>query len=100
MPMSIMPILMYHSVADSTTDGFRKYTVTPGRLAEHLVALHDAGWRTVGLTDALTQLRADTAHTSPRVVALPFDDGLADFHAYALPVLCSASARASLFVPT
>jgi peptidoglycan/xylan/chitin deacetylase (PgdA/CDA1 family) len=91
---------MYHSVADHTTEGFREYTVTPSRLAEHLAALKTAGWRAVGVTEALAQLSADAHDTGHRVVALTFDDGLADFHAYALPVLCEASVRASLFVPT
>ncbi|MDT5038133.1 MAG: hypothetical protein QOE03_3318 [Micromonosporaceae bacterium] len=94
-----VPILMYHSVAPTTTDGFRPYTVTPARLREHLAALRAAGWRPVTFAAAAAMLAADRPPPAD-VVALTFDDGLADFATHALPQLAAHAATATLFVPT
>jgi peptidoglycan/xylan/chitin deacetylase (PgdA/CDA1 family) len=69
--------------------------VGPGRLAEQLEALADAGFSLLGLTEALARRRDDA--TAP-VVALTFDDGFRDFRTAALPALAAVNARATLYV--
>jgi peptidoglycan/xylan/chitin deacetylase (PgdA/CDA1 family) len=103
-PTSI-PVLTYHSVAYVTTASFRQFTVTPSRFAEHLAALRTAGWRTVTFTEAVAMLRGPSSAgedrpPADRVVAVTVDDGLADFHTHALPLLAAERAAATLFVPT
>ncbi|NMO52873.1 polysaccharide deacetylase family protein [Actinoplanes sp. TBRC 11911] len=91
---------MYHSVAGRMTDGFRDFTVTADRLAEHLAALRDGGWQTITLSEAAAQLRRPDHDQRRRLVALTFDDAYADFATHAMPALAAARAKATLFVPT
>src|SRR3954470_14755665 len=88
-----MPALMYHSV--SAVDGpMRDLAVPPALLAEQLGALTDAGYRLVGLSEALDLLDAGS---TDRLLAVTFDDGYRDFLTAALPVLREAGARATLY---
>jgi peptidoglycan/xylan/chitin deacetylase (PgdA/CDA1 family) len=89
---------MYHSVNNATTKGFAQFTVTPTRFREHLAALRAAGWTTVTFAEAADRLRA--GRPAERLVAVTIDDGLADFHEHALPILESSGTAATLFVPT
>jgi peptidoglycan/xylan/chitin deacetylase (PgdA/CDA1 family) len=84
---------MYHSVS-ATTGPHRDLAVPPRRLAEHLDALTDAGYRLVGLSEALDLLDAGT---DDRLLALTFDDGYRDFLTAGLPALEKAGARATLY---
>jgi peptidoglycan/xylan/chitin deacetylase (PgdA/CDA1 family) len=92
-PAWTLPALMYHSVS-AMAGPYRDLAVPPGRLAEHLAALTDAGYRLAGLSEALDLLDAGT---TDRVVALTFDDGYRDFLTSGLPALEKAAARATLY---
>ena len=88
-----MPALMYHSV--SAVDGpLRGLAVPPERLAEQLAALTAAGYRLVGLTEALDLL--DQGHPE-KLIAVTFDDGYRNFLTEAVPALAAAGARATLY---
>jgi peptidoglycan/xylan/chitin deacetylase (PgdA/CDA1 family) len=88
-----MPALMYHSVS-AVGGPMRDLAVPPKRLAEQLRALADAGYRLVGLSEALDLLAAGT---DDRLVAVTFDDGYRDFLAGGVPALDRAGARATLY---
>ncbi|AGL18387.1 polysaccharide deacetylase family protein [Actinoplanes sp. N902-109] len=88
-----LPALMYHSVS-AVAGPLHDLAVPPARLAEHLTALGAAGYRLVGLTEALDLL--DQGCTD-KLVAVTFDDGYRDFSTQALPVLDRAGARATLY---
>jgi peptidoglycan/xylan/chitin deacetylase (PgdA/CDA1 family) len=92
-PAWTLPALMYHSVS-ATAGPLRDLAVPPRRLDEHLSALTDAGYRLVGLSEAL-DLR-DAGVTDP-LVALTFDDGYRDFLTAGVPALEKAGARATLY---
>jgi peptidoglycan/xylan/chitin deacetylase (PgdA/CDA1 family) len=91
-----LPVLMYHSVANTSVETAPPRAVAKERLAEQLGALAGAGWELVGLTEALAILDAEPGR---RVVALTFDDGLLDFH-NAHEVMQDLGARSTLYVPT
>lgn len=88
-----MPALMYHSVS-ALGGPLRDLAVPPKRLAEQLGALGAAGYRLVGLTEALDLLDAGS---TDRLLAVTFDDGYRDFLAEGLPALANAGARATLY---
>ncbi|WP_432825464.1 polysaccharide deacetylase family protein [Dactylosporangium sp. CA-092794] len=94
-----VPILMYHSVSDQMTPGYRRWTVTPARFEQHLAALCAEGWQTVTFGRAAAALRDGTA-LPDKTVVVTVDDGLADFHTAAMPLLQAYGATATLFVPT
>lgn len=96
---TMVPVLMYHSISDVSTAGFRPYTVSPARFAAHLAYLSAAGYRTVTISE-LTSLR-DSGRLPPKqTVALTFDDGFRDFVTHAVPLLSAVGYHSTLFVPT
>jgi peptidoglycan/xylan/chitin deacetylase (PgdA/CDA1 family) len=88
-----MPALMYHSVS-AVGGPMRDLAVPPDRLAEQLAALTDAGYRLVGLSEALDLLDAGS---TDRLLAVTFDDGYRDFLTAGVPALRAAGARATLY---
>jgi peptidoglycan/xylan/chitin deacetylase (PgdA/CDA1 family) len=84
---------MYHSVS-AVGGPLRDLAVPPHLLAEQLGALTDAGYRLVGLTEALDLLAAGS---TDRLLAVTFDDGYRDFLTEAVPVLQQTGARATLY---
>lgn len=91
-----MPILLYHSVNDRPPGEFGPYAVSRRQFAAHLDALAGLGFttRTVGQL-----LAARTAGTPlpERTAVLTFDDGFADFAAYAWPELATRGLAATLY---
>jgi peptidoglycan/xylan/chitin deacetylase (PgdA/CDA1 family) len=88
-----MPVLMYHSVSE-VGGPLRDLAVPRKRLAEQLGALVAAGYRLVGLTEALDLL---TAGTTEKLLAVTFDDGYLDFLTEGVPALAAADAGATLY---
>jgi peptidoglycan/xylan/chitin deacetylase (PgdA/CDA1 family) len=97
-----VPILMYHQI---TAPGRAGGADRPGRLAvpadrfaEQLDRIAEGGFQTV----TAGELAAATAAGRPlsRAIVLTFDDGFADFHHRALPLLLSYGFTATLFVTT
>ncbi|GAA1620254.1 polysaccharide deacetylase family protein [Actinoplanes couchii] len=93
MTWSTLPALMYHSVS-SVGGPLRDLAVPPERLAEQLAALSGAGYRLVGLTEALDLLERGSAE---KMVAVTFDDGYRDFLTQGVPALRKAGAGATLY---
>lgn len=87
-------VLMYHSVANCDDDPYH-VTVSPRRLAAHLGWLRRAGFTGVGVGELL---RARAEGGGRRLVGLTFDDGYADFHTAAVPLLRAYGHRATVFV--
>lgn len=92
--MSIIPILMYHSILAEGTAGFRKFTLTPSLFAAHITYMFEQGYNLLSVADLIGK----PLPTKP--VVLTFDDGFLDFYTAALPVLQRHNASASLFIPT
>ena len=85
---------MYHSVGDCSHDPYR-VTVSPRRLDRQLGWLRRRGLRGVGVRELLA---ARARGAGQDLVGLTFDDGYADFVAYALPLLRHHGCGATLFV--
>ncbi|AGZ43273.1 hypothetical protein AFR_25035 [Actinoplanes friuliensis DSM 7358] len=93
MTVTAMPALMYHSVS-AVGGPLSDLAVPRGRLAEQLGALTAAGYRLVGLSEALDLLDAGC---TDKLVAVTFDDGYRDFLTDGVPVLAEAGAGATLY---
>jgi peptidoglycan/xylan/chitin deacetylase (PgdA/CDA1 family) len=87
---------MYHSISTVTGGPLRHLAVPPALLTDQLVALREAGFTLLGLTEALR--RHDTDPVGARVVAVTFDDGFANFLTGGLAALAAARARATLYL--
>ena len=89
---------MYHSIAAGSGAAFRRYTVAPEEFAAQLDTLARLGYRTVTVAELARQRQA--GDVPPRTVALTFDDGYADFHSAALPLLRAHGFPATLYMAT
>lgn len=94
-PRATVAILMYHSIAATTTHSFAKLTVDPALFEEHLVALREQSAEVI----PFSQVPAALAE-GRRAVAITIDDGLADAADAAAPALLRHGLPATLFVPS
>jgi len=97
-----IPILMYHSISDAHDSSRHPYyrTVTsPQVFGRHLTFLHDRGYKTISLCDAVQLLRGPEADMQ-RAVVITFDDGFQDFYMHAFPHLTGHGFSATMFLPT
>jgi peptidoglycan/xylan/chitin deacetylase (PgdA/CDA1 family) len=96
---AVLPVLLYHDVADGPAhERFRRYVVPPGLLDEHLSALASAGYRTAHAS-AVLQPSAAAGDSRP-VVYLTFDDGYRSFATAVMPALVRYGMTGTVFVPT
>src|SRR5947208_737034 len=95
-----VPILMYHSISQSTNPKFKQFAVPPALFAEQMAYLHQHAYTPITVTQFINA-RAQEQHALPeRPVILTFDDGFADFFTDALPILQQYDFTATLYVTT
>ncbi|MEO5874194.1 MAG: polysaccharide deacetylase family protein [Streptosporangiaceae bacterium] len=85
------PILMYHSVRDDPPPETAGLAVSPAVFADQMAVLADNGF---------TPVRLGTVDLPAKPICITFDDGYADFHTHALPVLEAHGFPATVFVTT
>jgi peptidoglycan/xylan/chitin deacetylase (PgdA/CDA1 family) len=90
---------MYHSVRADAPPGTHRLSVHPTAFAQQLDVLREQGCTTVTFA-ALGEALRSGSPLPERTVVLTFDDGYADFHEQALPLLDSRGFTATVFVTT
>jgi peptidoglycan/xylan/chitin deacetylase (PgdA/CDA1 family) len=93
-----LPVLLYHSVADSVDPRFAEWAVTPALFAAHMDFLRSEGYRT--LTVRELAVGGGGAAAADRTVVITFDDGFEDFYTAAWPHLERNGLTATVFVTT
>ncbi len=91
-------ILMYHEIAPRSETASR-LAVSPEAWSAQLAFLADEGYQTVTAAE-LSAVFAGRGQLPDRSVVLTFDDGYADFHSRAMPLLDRYGFRATVFVTT
>jgi peptidoglycan/xylan/chitin deacetylase (PgdA/CDA1 family) len=94
-----VPILMYHEIA-GRADTASRLAVPPDSFAAQVRHLHDSGYTTLTFSALAAILDGEMARLPERPIVLTFDDGFADFHSQALPVLRQYGFTATVFVTT
>jgi peptidoglycan/xylan/chitin deacetylase (PgdA/CDA1 family) len=94
-----VPILMYHEIAESH-ETHSRLAVSPANFAAQLGYLRSAGFTALTAAELSARLATDTGPLPDRPVVLTFDDGYADFHSRAMPLLDQHGFTATLFVTT
>lgn len=82
-----VPILMYHSVTDSPNKETRPLAVRTSDFTDQLAYLKDGGFTPLTVAELVGSLHGTGPTMPDRPVVITFDDGYADFHTEALPVL-------------
>ncbi|MGH3570851.1 MAG: polysaccharide deacetylase family protein [Pseudonocardiaceae bacterium] len=96
--MTIVPVLLYHSVSADPAPWIAPYTVTPQVFARHL-ELMAASNRTPLTVSHLVDALAGREKLPPRPLLVTFDDGFADF-ADAASMLAARDMPSTLYVTT
>ncbi len=96
-----LPILMYHSVSnrEERTHPYYRTVTSPEVFAEQMQYLHENGYVTLRLSEAVKWLEAP-CNGRGRPVVITFDDGFQDFYSNAFPILSRHSFSATMFLPT
>ncbi len=93
-----LPILIYHHIGVRTEPlGHRRLWVSTERFREQMAFLVQAGYRSLGLTEAVRAFSAGDPSLD-RAAVLTFDDGYANFLDEAYPVLREFRLKATVFV--
>jgi peptidoglycan/xylan/chitin deacetylase (PgdA/CDA1 family) len=92
-------ILMYHRVVPHRRESAPPDTVSPARFRAQLEGLLERGFEFVSLADVVAASERGE-QLAPRTVVVTFDDGFANVHEHALPVLADLGIPATVFVVT
>jgi peptidoglycan/xylan/chitin deacetylase (PgdA/CDA1 family) len=93
-----VPVLMYHEITTSPF-GSARLAVSPASFAAQVTYLRDNGFTGITAGQVASAL-AQGERLPNRSVVLTFDDGFADFHEAALPILQRYGFTATLYVTT
>jgi peptidoglycan/xylan/chitin deacetylase (PgdA/CDA1 family) len=96
---SRVPVLMYHEISGPAATQ-SKLAVAPDVLADQLGYLSEAGYTALTAGNLAALLAGGPGRLPERPVVLTFDDGYADFHSSALPLLAQHGLAGTLFMTT
>ncbi|WP_285028982.1 polysaccharide deacetylase family protein [Mycolicibacterium sp. lyk4-40-TYG-92] len=96
--MTVIPILLYHSISDAPEPWIAPYAVSPATFAQHLNLVAESG-RTALTVSELGAALSGHASLPQRPVVITFDDGFADFVG-AAEILAERGLRSTLYVTT
>lgn len=95
-----IPILLYHSVAETVAPRYSRWAVKPTAFAAQMAHLRRAGYQALTVTQLAQILTQMPTALPTKPVVITFDDGLADFYTDALPVLQQYELPATLYITT
>lgn len=96
--MTIIPILLYHSVSQEPEQWIARFAVSPDTFAEHVELIANSGRTPMTVSDLCAAMRG-LRPLPPRPVAITFDDGFADFFD-AATLLATHHIPSTLYVTT
>ncbi|MGH4021361.1 MAG: polysaccharide deacetylase family protein [Pseudonocardiaceae bacterium] len=94
-----IPIMMYHAISEHPAAATRTLSVRPEMFAAQLALLREHGFTPLTFSGLGLALLGDGG-LPERPIVLTFDDGYADFHREALPLLTRYGCEATVFVTT
>ena len=94
-----IPILMYHSISQSTNPRYRDLCVSPASFAAQMDYLCQHAYMPLNTTQLIDALTGKIL-LPERPVVITFDDGFADFYHHALPALSRYNFTATLYIAT
>jgi len=99
MPATVVPILLYHSIAARPSALIRPFSVTPDVFGRHLDCILELGFSALTVSDLVAAMNGSGA-LPERPIVITFDDGFVDFDEHALPALRRRRLVSTLYVTT
>lgn len=95
----IIPVLMYHNLAESYPAGSEGANITPKLFEEHMLGILDRGYTPIFVADYYNSVqRGEALPEKPIIVT--FDDGYLSNYEIAYPILKRLNIPATIFVVT
>lgn len=95
----IIPVLMYHNLADSYPKGSEGANITPKLFEEHMQGILDRGYTPIFVADYYDSVqRGEELPDNPIIVT--FDDGYLSNYEIAFPILKRLNIPATIFIVT
>lgn len=93
-----VPVLMYHGLGFETGNRhpYFETNTNPELFAAHMKFLHENGYVTVDLNEALEAIM--TGRNGQKRVVITFDDGFRSFYMHAFPILAEYHFKATMFI--
>jgi peptidoglycan/xylan/chitin deacetylase (PgdA/CDA1 family) len=99
-PPRAIPVLLYHTICDRPARWIAPFAVTPGAFRSHMDEIVKSAASTLTVSSFADLGRAGASSLPERLVLVTFDDGFADTHDEALPVLAARGIASTLYVTT
>jgi peptidoglycan/xylan/chitin deacetylase (PgdA/CDA1 family) len=96
----IIPILLYHSIAERASPKFEPWTVTPGDFQAQMQYLSDRGYTALTVSELTNYILGNSQPIPSQPVVITFDDGFANFYSQALPTLAQFGYNATIYIAT
>lgn len=95
----IIPVLMYHNIAEDYPKGAEGANITPKLFEEHMQGILDRGYTPVFVADYYNSVqRGETLPENPIIIT--FDDGYLSNYEIAYPILKRLGIPATIFIVT
>lgn len=98
--MTVIPILVYHSVSSDPAEWIRPFSLTPEAFGRQLDVLVEARATTLTVSTFVDAVTRDPGALPERPALITFDDGFADFYDHALPALLERGLASTLYITT
>ncbi len=96
--MSPVPILLYHSIAPTSSAAYQPWTVHPSDFDDHLSLIGELGLDAMTVSDFVDARRQRRLPANPCLIT--FDDGRQDFADHAVPILRDHGMPSTMYVVT
>ncbi len=95
----IIPVLMYHNIAESYPKGAEGANITPGLFEEHMKGIIERGYTPIQVSDYYNSTeRGKELPENPIIIT--FDDGYLSNYEIAYPILKKLNIPATIFIVT
>ncbi len=95
----IIPVLMYHNLAENYPKGSEGANITPKLFEEHMLAILDRGYTPILVADYYDSVQRGVSLPENPII-ITFDDGYLSNYEIAYPILKRLNIKATIFVVT